>query len=95
MAADVFFVDGTAFLIMLSRNMKFIMAEHTLVRTAKALAKHIERVLQVYPRAGFIVRTILMDGEFEKIKDVLPTVECNTTTAKEHVGKAERTIREV
>jgi hypothetical protein len=36
-----------------------------------------------------------MDGEFEKIKDVLPTVECNTTAAKEHVSKAERTIRTV
>jgi hypothetical protein len=41
----------------------------------------------VYWRTGFIVRTILMDGEFEKIKDVLPTVECNTTAAKEHVSK--------
>jgi len=95
MAADVFFVDGTAFLITLSRNVKFITAEHTLVRTAKALVKHIEHVLQVYRRAGFIVRTILMDGEFEKIKDVLPTVECNTTAAKEHVSEAERTIRTV
>ena len=66
MAADVFFVDGTAFLITLSRNVKFITAEHTPVRTAKALVKHIEGVLQVYRRAGFIVRTILMDGEFEK-----------------------------
>ena len=25
-----------------------------------------------------------MDGEFEKIKDILPNVECNTTAAKEH-----------
>jgi hypothetical protein len=47
----------------------------------------------VYKRAGFIVRTIMMDGEFEKIKPHLPTVECNTTAAKEHVSKAERTIR--
>ena len=34
-----------------------------------------------------------MDGEFEKIKVVFPTVECNTTATKEHVSKAERTIR--
>ena len=95
MAADVFFVDGTAFLITLSRNVKFITAEHTPVRTARALVKHIERVLQVYRRAGFIVRTVLMDGDLKKIKDVLPTVECNTTVAKEHVSEAERTIRTV
>jgi hypothetical protein len=34
-----------------------------------------------------------MDGEFEKIKPLLPTLECNTTAAKEHVSEAERTIR--
>jgi hypothetical protein len=70
MAVDVLFVDGTAFLITLSRNVKFITAEHTPVGTAKTLVKHIERVLQVYRHAGFIVRTILMDGgfEFEKSK---------------------------
>ena len=42
MAANVVFVDNTAFLIKLSRNVKFITAEHTPVRTAKALVKHIE-----------------------------------------------------
>jgi hypothetical protein len=72
MAANVFFVDGTAFLITLSKNVKFIMAEHTPVCTAKALVKHIEQVRQVYRCAGFIVRTILMNGEFEKTKMYYP-----------------------
>jgi hypothetical protein len=36
-----------------------------------------------------------MDGEFEKLKNILPTVECNTMAAKEHVSKAERSIRTV
>jgi hypothetical protein len=49
----------------------------------------------VYRRAGFNARTILMDGEFEKLKNILPKVECNTTAAKEHVSKAERSIRTV
>jgi hypothetical protein len=34
-----------------------------------------------------------MDGEFEKLKPIMPTIECNTTAAKEHVTKAEHTIR--
>jgi hypothetical protein len=93
LAADVFFVDGTPFLLTVARRLKFVMAEHVPVRTATNLSKHIKRVFEVYKRAGFIVRTILMDGEFEKIKPLLPTVECNTTAAKEHVSKAERTIR--
>ncbi len=36
-----------------------------------------------------------MDGEFEKVKQLLPNVECNTTAAKEHVSKAKRTIRRI
>ena len=44
--------------------------------------------MQVYKRAGFNVRTILMDEEFEKIKDLMPQVVCNTAVAKEHVSKA-------
>ncbi len=60
---------------------------------ATSLSKHIKLVLEVYIRAGFRVRTILMDGEFKKIKPLLPTLECNTTAAKEHVSEVERMIR--
>ncbi len=95
MAADVFFVDGTAFLLTMSQQIKFITTEHMPVRMAKSLAKHLDRVLQVYRRAGFNVRAILMDGGFEKLKNILPTVECNTTAAKEHVSEAECSIRTV
>ena len=75
--------------------MKFVTAEHVPVRTATNLSKHITRVLEVYKRAGFVVRTILTDGEFEKIRPLLPNLECNTTTAKEHVSEAEQTIRTI
>jgi hypothetical protein len=92
LAADVFFVDGTAFLVTVLRKIKFVTAEHVPVRTAKCLCKHLKRVLLVYGWAGSRVRTILMDGEFEKIKNLMATVDCNTMAAKEHVSKAERTI---
>jgi hypothetical protein len=95
LAADVIFVDGTAFLITVSRRIKFITAEHVQVRTVTSLSKHLTRVLQVYGRAGFKVRTILMDGEFEKVRNLMPCVECNTTAAKENVSEAERTIRTI
>ena len=81
LAADVFFVDGTAFLLTAARRMKFVTAEHVPIRTATSLSKHLKQVLEVYGRAGFVVRTILMDGDFEKIKSLMPTVECNTTAA--------------
>jgi hypothetical protein len=53
------------------------------VRMAASLSKHLNQVIQVYQRAGFMVRTVLMDGEFKKIKDLMPWLECNTTAAKE------------
>jgi hypothetical protein len=87
--ADVFFVDGTAFLLIVSRRIKFVMAEHVLVRMALSLSKHLKRVVEVYGNVGFKVRSILMDGEFEKIKPLMPSKECNTTAAKGHVSKAE------
>ncbi len=49
----------------------------------------------MYPQAGFTVHTILMDGEFEKVKDELPSLICNMTAAKEHVSNAEQTIRTI
>ncbi len=92
MAADVFFVDGMAFLITVLRRIKFITAKHVPVQTVTSLSRHLTRVLQVYEHAGFRVRTILMDGEFEKVRDLILHIECNTTAAKEHVSEAEHTI---
>ncbi len=58
------------------------------VRTVKSLAKHLDQVVHVYVQAGFITRTILMDGKFEKVKDLVPQLECNMTAAKEHIKEA-------
>ena len=68
LAADVFFVDGTAFLLTVARRIKFVTAEHVPVRTTTSLSKHLKQVLEVYGCTGFVVRTVLMDEEFEKIK---------------------------
>lgn len=92
LAADIFFVNGTAFLLTVLRQIKFITAEQVATCTAKSLSKIMNRVIQVYARTMFNVRTILMDGEFEKAKDELLLVVCNTTAAKEHVSKAKRSI---
>jgi hypothetical protein len=53
----------------------------------------LERVFNINAKAGFIVQTLLMDMEFEKLKPLLPNVTLNTTVAREHIGKIERKIR--
>jgi hypothetical protein len=95
LAVDVFFVNDTASLLKLSHKIKFVMAKHVPVRTATSLSKHLNQVIQVYCQAGFVVRMLLMDREIEKIKDLMPMVECNTTAAKKHVSEAEQMIRVV
>ena len=95
MVADVFFVDGIVFLLTVLRHIKFITVEKLFTCTAKSLSKHLEHVRQVYLCAGLNVCTILMDGEFEKVKDELPSLVCNTTAAKEHTNKAKRSIRTI
>jgi hypothetical protein len=50
-------------------------------------------VLKVYAREGFVVQTMVMDMEFEKLVDLLPNVAINTTAAREHVGEIEQKIR--
>jgi hypothetical protein len=88
LAADLFFVDGIAFLINVSRQIKFITAEHVPTRTAKSLlSKHMQQVIQMYARAGFNVRTALMNKEFKKVKNKLQLLVCNTMAAKEHMRK--------
>jgi hypothetical protein len=84
LAADVFFINGMAFLLTVLRRIKFLTAEHLPVRMAMSLCKHLKHVLEVFDCTGFGVRTILMVR--------MPSVECNTTVAKEHVSKAKHAI---
>ena len=44
---------------------------------------------------GYRVRTIMMDMEFEKVKDEkgMDLIDVNATAAREHVGEIERGIR--
>ncbi len=92
LAADVFFLDGIAFLLNMSRQTKFITVEHVATCTAKSLSKHLAQIVQVYTKAGFSVHTILMDGEFEKVKAEMSNLVYNTMAEKEHVSKAKRSI---
>jgi hypothetical protein len=93
LTADIMFVNTVPFLVSSSRNINLTTIEHVPHRTANKLGSLLQRIINVYARAGFTVRTILMDNEFEKVRDYLPNVTLNTTAAAEHVGDIERRIR--
>ena len=94
-SADVFFFNSIEFRITVAIKLNFVSVEHTPVCTAKSLVKNIKCVLQVYDRAEFTVIYLMMDREFEKVKELLLTIVNNTASAKEHVSEAERKIRVV
>ena len=95
LTADVMFVCGIPFLVTCSRSIKYNTSEYIPTQAAGQLAKSLMKVVYGYARGGFVVNFMLMDGEFEKIKDVLPFVEANTTAAQEHVPEIERRIRTI
>ena len=50
-------------------------------------------MIDLYTRGGFQVGTVLMDNEFEKLRNLVPILVINTMAAKEHVPEVERKIR--
>ena len=95
LTADVMFVNEVPFLTTLSRRIRLFTVEHLSSRSAKQLSSSLNKVIQYYKRANFIVNVILMDQEFDKVVDELPMVEINTSAAREHVGEIERGIRTI
>jgi hypothetical protein len=81
LVADVMFVNSLPFLVTSSRGISLVTIEYLPSRTAKCLALTLERVIKVYTRGGFVVQTMMMDMEFEKLVDLLPNVAINTTAA--------------
>ena len=48
------------------------------------------KVVKLYAKDNFVVRNVLMDGEFEKVKPEISLVEINISVAREHVAEIER-----
>ncbi|KAL7447680.1 hypothetical protein ACHAXS_000062, partial [Conticribra weissflogii] len=87
------YVDGIPFLVTTSRNIKFITVKHTPIQTTSELTQSLTRTMHLYTIAGFVVRTILMDGQFESLKNHLFNVVINAMSSSEHVGDVERCLR--
>eukprot|EP00957_Ditylum_brightwellii_P147609 11241350-Ditylum_brightwellii.AAC.1 len=88
LTADVMFVNGLAFFTTLGRDIRFGTVEHILSRTAKQLAKSLMKVVKLYALGNFFIRTVITDGEFEKIRPEVD-LDVNISAAREHVGEIE------
>ena len=68
LTVDVMFVNCLPFLTTFLRDIIFGTAENVPSLTAKQLANSLMKVVKFYAKGGFVVRNVLMDGEFEKFK---------------------------
>eukprot|EP00956_Cyclotella_meneghiniana_P026461 scaffold57247_cov37-Cyclotella_meneghiniana.AAC.7 len=93
LCGDVMFVNGLPFFVTVSRGIKLYTAEFTPSRTVEMLTSKLMKVVRIYRRGGFLVRTALMDMEFKPLADQCDEVNINTTSAREHVGDIERGVR--
>ena len=53
LTADVMFLNGIAFLITFSQNIKLLTVEHAPNRTVRQLAKSIMKTVKLYAKGGF------------------------------------------
>jgi hypothetical protein len=85
--ADVMFVKLVPFLASASCNINLITIVHAPDQKTSMLGYLLECIIHVYACAGFTFQTILMDNQFNKVKDYVPHVYTNTPVAAEHIGK--------
>lgn len=94
---DIMFVNKIAFLITVSRSIRFGTTERLMSRKADLVGKALTDTIVFYKKRGFRVVECVGDGEFEVLRADLADVgsHLNITAENEHVPEAERYIRTV
>lgn len=94
---DVMYVNNIAFLVSISRAIKFCTAEALANRRADTLITGIKRIKAIYSRRGFVVNRAAGDNEFSSIESGLSEIGIilNVVARDEHVPEIERHIRTV
>jgi len=95
LAGDIMFVNKIAFFMTISRHIKFGTAEMILDQKNKTILTAIKQVKSMYMRRGFIIQTLLMDGQFESLRGDIADLQItlNTVSNDEHVPDIEQYIR--
>ncbi|KAL7453999.1 hypothetical protein ACHAXS_000319 [Conticribra weissflogii] len=67
------FVDSLAFVVTMSRDIKFIRMHYIISRTSEDLAESLKETICLYQHRGFKVQILLLDKEFKKFKKLNPS----------------------
>ena len=89
------FVNKFAFFVTVSCNLTFGTTEMLPIQQSKTLLGAIKQVKAIYSRRGFIITTLLMDGEFDVLRADLAEIQItlNTVSNDEPVPEVKRHIR--
>ena len=89
LTSNVMFVNGMEFLTNLSRDIRMFSDEHFKSRTSSMIRGRLKKVARLYAQGHFIVRVLLMDRYFEKVKSTFLLIEVNTTAYRNRVPEIE------
>ena len=109
LCADIFYIKGVMFLLTLSKNIKYITAEHIKERSKEAIYKALDNVFDEYNKVDFRITRLHVDPEFTFMKDTMLendielqewgpenyNPDINVGAAQSHQADAERTIRTI
>ena len=87
---DLMFINKVAFLVTISRNLKFGTVEALPNRQIPTITQCLRPAITLYRHRGFEVSAILADNEFEAIHPDFPMLNC--AAGNEHVPEVERFI---
>lgn len=92
---DLMYLNGTAFLVSISRGIRFCTAEAVDNRRSDTILTGLKRIKMIYARRGFLVNRIAADNEFAPLETELSGcgITLNTVSRDEHVPEVERHIR--
>jgi hypothetical protein len=93
-AIDIVTVRSLRFFVSVSRDLRFITAQHLPDKQSSSLQECARRIVTLYRSRGFTVTVIKGDGEFECLREGLPAgTQLNTVSEGEHVPEVERLNR--
>jgi hypothetical protein len=91
------FVNRIPFFVTVSRNIRFCTAEMIPNQNGTTLITGLKQVKAIYAKRGFIITSVLMDGQFDSLRGDIADLQItlNTVARDEHVPEVERQVRTI
>ena len=98
-AGDIMFVSKVPFFVIISRHIRFSTSEYLKNKKSDTIFQAIKHVYQTYLKRGFKLKTLMLDGEFDKdgLNGAVAGLGCNfnAIAREEYVPEIEQNIRTI